>query len=354
MPNATAQPAQSPRPAQPTAQEPPPDAALAQLIFGKCVAMAISVAAKLRIADKLAAGPKSAADLARETETHAPSLYRLLRALASVGVFAEDSDRRFRLTPMAEYLRTGVPGSMRGVADYFGSDWTWRPWGQLLHSVRTGETAFDHVFGEPCFDYLAKHPEESAVFNEGMTGFSSTVAPAVAEAYDFSKFGTVVDVGGGHGALLTTILKAFPTVRGVVYDAPHVVEGAKGPIRAAGLADRCRTEGGDFFQAVPAGGDAYLMKHIIHDWPDDRATTILKNCRKAVNPGGKLLLVEIVIKPGNEPDLGKVLDLEMLVLPSGRERTEAEYARLFAGAGWKLTRVVPTKSAMQVIEGEPV
>jgi SAM-dependent methyltransferase len=354
MSTTIARPAQ-PAPADQSApQAPPPDAMLAQLIFGKCVAMAISVAAKLRIADKLAAGPKSAADLARETDTHAGSLYRVLRALASVGVFAETADGRFRLTPMAEYLRTGVPGSMRGVADYFGSDWSWRPWGQLLHSVRTGETAFDHVFGEPCFDYLAKHPEESAVFNEGMTGFSSKVGPAVAEAYDFSTFGTVVDVGGGHGMLLTTILKAFPKVRGVVFDAPHVVEGAAGPIRVAGLADRCRTEGGDFFQSVPAGGDAYLMKHIIHDWPDDKAATILKNCRQAVNPGGRLLLVEIVIKPENEPDLGKILDLEMLVLPSGRERTEAEYARLFATAGWRLTRVVPTKSPMQVIEGEPI
>ena len=351
MPTATARPAQ---PSHVEQSAPPPDAMLAQLIFGKCVAMAISVAAKLRIADKLAAGPKSAADLARETDTHAPSLYRVLRALASVGVFAEDADGRFRLTPMAEYLRTGVPGSMRGVADYFGSDWSWRPWGHLLDSVRTGETAFDRVFGEPCFDYLAKHPEESAVFNEGMTGFSSLVAPSVVEAYDFSKFGTIVDVGGGHGFLLTAVLKANPKARGVVFDAPHVVEGAAGPIRAAGLADRCRAEGGDFFQAVPAGGDAYLMKHIIHDWPDDKATAILKNCRKGVKPGGKLLLVELVIKPGNEPDLGKILDLEMLVLPSGRERTEAEYARLFAGAGWKLTRVVPTKSPAQVIEGEPV
>lgn len=346
----TARPAQAAGPEQAA----PPDVALAQLVFGKCVSMAISVAAKLRIADKLAAGPRSAADLARETGAHAPSLYRLLRALAGVGVFAEDADGRFRLTPMAEYLRTGVPGSLRGVADYCGSDWSWRAWGHLLDSVRTGETAFDRVFGEPCFDYLAKHPEDSAVFNEGMTGFSSMVAPAVAEAYDFSKFGTVVDVGGGHGILLTTILKSFPTVRGVVFDAPHVVEGATEPIRAAGLADRCRTEGGDFFRVVPAGGDAYLMKHIIHDWPDDKATTILKNCRKAVNPGGKLLLVEIVIKPGNEPDVGKIIDLEMLVLPSGRERTEAEYAKLFAGAGWKLTRVVPTKSPMQVVEGEPV
>lgn len=328
----------------------PPDAQLAQLIIGKCLSMAISVAAKLRIADKLADGPKSAAELAAETKTHAPSLYRVLRALGSVGVFAEQADGRFAQSPMSELLRTGVRGSMRGLADYFGSDWSWRSWGHLMHSVRTGETAFDHVFGEGCFDYLAKHPDESAVFNEGMTGFTSSISVAVAEAFDFSAFGTIVDVGGGHGVMLTTLLQKFPKLKGIVFDAPHVAEGAAEPIRAAGLADRLRAEGGDFFKAVPRGGDAYLMKHIIHDWPDDKAATILENCRQAANRGAKLLLVELVLKPGNEPDLGKILDLEMMALPSGRERTEAEYAKLLAGAGWKLTRVVPTKSPAQVVE----
>jgi 2-polyprenyl-3-methyl-5-hydroxy-6-metoxy-1,4-benzoquinol methylase len=330
-----------------------PDVALAQLVFGKCIAMAVSVAAKLRVADLLADGPKPLADLARKTNTHAPSLYRLLRALAGAGVFAEQVDGRFALTPMGEYLRTGVKGSLRGVADYCGSDWSWRTWGQLLETVRTGRTAFDSVFGEPCFDYLAKHPDDSAVFNEGMTGFSSNIAPAVAEAYDFSPFKTVVDVGGGHGVLLNTILQAYSGVNGIVFDSPHVVVGAEDAIRKAGLTGRCRAVGGDFFQGVPAGGDAYLLKHIIHDWPDDKAATILRNCRKGVNPGGKLLLVEIVLAPGNAPDLGKVLDLEMLVIASGRERTEAEYRQLLAGAGWRLTRVLPTKSPTQIVEAEP-
>lgn len=332
---------------------PPPDAQLAQLVFGKWVSMAVSVAAKLRLADKLADGPKSVADLARETDTHAPSLYRLLRALASVGVFVEE-DGRFRQTPMSECLRTGVPGSMRGIADYCGADWSWRAWGDLLGSVRTGATAFDRVFGEGCFEYLGKRPGESAVFNEGMTGFSSVMAPAVAEAYDFGRFGTVVDVGGGHGMLLTTILKRYPTVRGVVFDSPHVAEGAAGPIRDAGLGDRCRAEGGDFFKAVPAGGDCYLLKHIIHDWPDDKAMTILRNSRSAANPGGRLLLVELVIPPGNAPNVGKLLDLEMLVVASGKERTEAEYAALLAGAGWKMERVIPTKSPAMIVEGTAV
>jgi hypothetical protein len=240
---------------------------------------------------------------------------------------------------------------MRAVADYCGADWSWRPWGRLLETVRTGRTAFDEAFGEPVFDYLAKHPGESAVFDDGMTGFSMQEAPAVAEAYDFSRFGTVVDVGGGHGHLLCTILKKYPGPKGVVFDAPHVAAGATPAIAAAGLADRCRAEGGDFFKSVPAG-DAYVMKHIIHDWPDDKSAAILRNCRAAANPGAKPVLVEMVIPPGNGPSPGKLLDLEMLVIASGKERTEAEYAALLAGAGWKLTRIVPTNAPTSVIEGE--
>jgi len=330
----------------------PPDVALVQLVFGKGISIAISVVAKLRIADLLADGPQTADELARETKTHGPTLYRLLRMLAAVGVFAEQADGRFALTPMGEYLRTGVQGSLRGIADYCGSDWSWRAWGQLLESVRTGRTAFDQVFGEPVFDYLAKHPEESAVFNEGMTGFSSSIAPAVAEAYDFATFKTIVDIGGGHGVLLRTILAANPAVNGIVFDAPHVAAGAAPALLAAGLSERCRAVGGDFFQSVPAG-DAYLLKHIIHDWPDDKATTILRNCRQQVSPGGKLLLVELVLAPGNEADLGKILDLEMLVIASGQERTEAEYRELLAGAGWRLTQVIATKSPARIVEAVP-
>jgi SAM-dependent methyltransferase len=312
------------------------------------------VVAKLRVADKLAAGPKSAADLAKETNTHGPTLYRVLRALAGYGVFSESTDGKFSLTTISELLRTGVPGSMRGMAEFCGAEWSWKAWGDLMYSVQTGKTAFDHVFGEPCFDYLAKHPDESAAFNEGMTGFASMIGPAVAEGYDFSKFGSIVDVGGGHGALLTTILKANPRVKGIVFDAPHVADGARETIRAAGLSDRCRAEGGDFFKAIPPGADAYMMMHIIHDWPNDKAATILKNCRKGVNPGGKLLVVDSVVAPPNVPDNAKVLDLEMLVLPSGQERTEAEFAALFEASGWKLSRVVPTRSPKSVIEGVPV
>src|SRR5262249_10162495 len=226
----------------------PPEAALARPVSAQCPSTAASVAARLRVADLLADGRRPLADLAAGTKTHAPSLYRVLRSLAAAGVFAEQADGRFALTPMGQFLRTGVKGSLRGVADYCGSDWSWRAWGRMLESVQTGRTAFDSVFGEPVFDYLAKHPDQSAVFNEGMTGSSSNVAPAVAEAYDFAAFRTVVDVGGGHGVLLRTILHAYPGVTGIVFDSPHVAAGAEAAIREAGLTGRCRAVGGDFFQ----------------------------------------------------------------------------------------------------------
>jgi len=330
-----------------------PDAALAQLILGKGLSMALTVVAKLRIADLLVSGPKTLEDLATTTNTHAPSLYRILRRVSTVGVFAEQSDGRFTLTPMAQYLCTGVKGSLRGMADFWGSDWSWRSCGALLETVQTGRTAFDSVWGEPLFDYLGKNPGEFAIFNEGMTGFSSRIAPAVAEAYDFTAFKTVVDVGGGHGVLLHTILQAHSGVSGIVFDSPDVVVGTEDAIRKAGLTERCRAVGGDFFESVPTGGDAYLMKFIIHDWNDGKATTILRNCRNSVNPGGKLLLVETVIAPGNAADFGAALDLEMLVLTGGQERTEDEYRQLLAGAGWRLTRVIPTNSLMQIVEAAP-
>src|SRR5262249_41663403 len=212
----------------------PPEVALLRLLFGRSVSMAISVVAKLRVADLLADGPKTLADLGAKTKTHAPSLHRVLRTLVAVGVFAE-TDGRFALTPMGGHLRTGVKGSLRGVADFCGSEWNWRTCGDLLQAVQTGSPAFDRVFGEPVFNYLGRHPDEAAVFDEGMTGISSSIGPAVAEAYNFASFKTVVDVGGGHGVLLSTILQAYPGVNGVVFDSPHVVIGAEDTIRKVGL-----------------------------------------------------------------------------------------------------------------------
>jgi hypothetical protein len=324
------------------------------MIFGKWVSQALSVVARFRVADHLAGGPKTAAELARLTDTKPGPLYRVLRALGGVGVLAEDADGRFALTPVGEYLRSDVPGSLRPIAIYCCDPWSWQAWGGLAESVRTGETAFNRVLGCGPWEYLKDHPDEAATFNEGMIGFSQQMAGPVTKAYDFSQFHTVVDVGGGHGALLTAILKANPNVRGVVYDLPQVVEGAGPALRAAGLADRCRAMGGDFFQEVPSGGDAYLMKHIIHDWNDAKATEILRNCRKAMKSTAKLLLAEIVIPPAGVPSPGKLLDLEMLVICDGKERTEAEYRALLAGAGFRLTRVIPTEAPVSIIEGEPV
>ena len=209
----------------------------------------------------------------------------------------------------------------------------------------------EKTVGVPVFEYFPKHPEESEIFNNAMTMFSAMVIPAVLEVYDFSGIGTLVDVAGGHGRVLTSILQKYPSMRGVLFDLEHVLAGARAAIDSLGLSDRCRTVSGDFFKAVPAGGDAYIMKHIIHDWDDERAATILKNIRSAMNPGGRVILLESVVAPGNQPDFAKLIDLEMLLMPGGRERTEQEFRDLFARAGFELTRIIPTQSPLSVIEG---
>ncbi len=335
-----------------TPEKIPAEQFVVQLFMSKWIGMATSVAAKLRIADHLADGPKTASELATTTKTDAKSLNRVLRALASIGLFQTDEQGRYHINEYSQLMRTGVPGSVRGIMDYCGATWSWRAWENLLHSVKTGETAFDHTFGEPCFDYLAKHPEESAVFNEGMTGFSGPTATAVVEAYDFSGFETLVDVGGGHGLLMLKILANTPKLKGIVFDSPHVVEGATPVIKEAGLENRCRAEGGDFFTSVPKG-DAFIMKHIIHDWNDEKCVTILQNCRSVIPEKGKVLIVEMVIPPGDVPHPAKFLDLEMLVVASGQERTEQEFNALLSKAGFKMTRIIPTKSPVSIIEAIP-
>jgi len=325
---------------------------LMQMVFGKAITQALSVVARFKVADQLATGPKTAAELAIATGLHAGHLYRVMRALAGLGVFSGDADGRFGLTPLGNLLRSDVPGSVRPIATYVCDPWSWKPWGDLAGSVKSGEPVFDRMFGEGVFDYFGKHPDEAATFNEGMTGFSQQAAAAVLKAYDFSKFGTIVDVGGGHGALLLSILTANLWVNGVVFDAPSVAVGAVDAIKGAGLADRCRAEGGDFFKAVP-GGDLIILKHIIHDWNDAKATSILKACRAAIPPTGKLLLVELVVPPGFAPHMAHVLDLEMMVICDGKERTEAEYRELLAGAGFKLTRIVPTEGPHGLVEAIP-
>lgn len=340
----------SPAPTEPL----PPHMALMQMVFGKAITQAISVVARYRLADEMAKGPKTAAELATTAKLHAGHLYRILRALASVGVLADDDQNRFSLTPMGEFLRSDVPGSMRAIATYVCDPWSWKPWGDLAGCAKTGEPAFERVFGEGVFAYLGKHADEAATFNEGMTGFSQQAAAAVLKAYDFARFNTIVDVGGGHGAILCAILKANSKARGIVFDAPPVVAGAAEPIKAAGLAERCRAEGGDFFKSVPTGGDLYILKHIIHDWNDAKATQILKCVRAAIPSTGRLVLVELVVPPGCAPGFAPILDLEMMVLCDGNERTETEYRELLAAAGFKLTRIIPTEGPHSLVEASPV
>ena len=331
----------------------PPPVTLLQMMTGYWVSQAIYVAAKLGIADLLVDGPRTADDLAAATEAHAPSLYRVLRALASVGVFTEATPGSFALTPLAELLRSGTPDSMRALAITYNEE-LYRAWGDVLHSVRTGQPAFEHDFGMPVFEYYAQHPEADRVLNEALAGYTTQLAGAVPNVYDFSPFGIVVDVGGGYGALLAAILRSNPTARGILFDQPHVVAGAEEHLASAGVADRCATVGGDFFIEVPAGGDAYVLSQILHDWDDERCVAILRHCRRAMPDHGRLLVVELVLPPGEEPFFGKWLDLHMLVVASGRERTAAEYGTLFRAAGFELARVVPTPAGPSVVEAVPV
>ena len=331
----------------------PPHAQVIQMAGGHLVSQGIYTLAELGIADELAGGPRTAEELARATATHAPSLYRLLRTMAAFGFLVEDDQRRFATTPLGEALRSDHPGYARSTVRMLAGPPFWAAFGELLHSVKTGNTGFEKVHGRNIFDYLSHHPDEAHVFNESMVGFHGTEPPAVAAAYDFSTIGTLVDVGGGTGNLLTTILQAHPSLRGVLFDMPHVAKEARQAIRAKGLADRCEVKEGSFFDAVPPGGDAYVMSHIIHDWDEEKCVTILENCRRAMTPAARLLLVEMVVPPGNDFHPSKLLDLTMLVGPGGKERTVPEYQALFAKAGFALTRVVPTASPVSVVEGRP-
>jgi hypothetical protein len=334
------------------AKKPSPAAAMFTLITGRWVSHLIFVAAKLELADLLKDGPRAVEDLARAAEVQAPALYRVLRALASFGVFAETRDKRFKLTPLAATLQKAVPGSMRAVALHHSLRYREDAWAQLLHGVRTGETPFLKAHGVSYFEYLKKHPEEFAIFSESMTSMSSAENLAIAAAYKFSGLRTLVDVGGGHGSLLATILQANPKLKGVLFDLPSASTRAKQDrqLTAKGIGERCTIETGNFFEAVPKGGDAYIVKRVLHDWDDERCAKILANCCGAMSEKGKVLVVDSVIPPGNGPDRGKLVDMQMLVI-GGRERTKEEFAALFREAGLKLTRVVPTKCPLSIVEG---
>lgn len=319
-----------------------------QLIRGYWTTQAIFVAAELGVADLLANGPKHPDNLAESTGVRADMLYRVLRALASIGIFAEDADGRFMLTPLAETLR-GDSGQ-RAYARLHGQE-LYQTWGKLLDAVRSGKSGFGHAFGMPAFEYFSKHPERGVVFDKAMTGHHGPEADPMLDAYDFSSFEELVDVGGGNGSLLTSILKRHTHMRGVLFDLPRVVERAVPAIKSTGVGERCRTVGGDFLNSVPGGADVYLLRHVVHDWSDEDAATMLRHCRDAMKPGGRILVVEIVVPAGNDPSFAKWMDL-MMVTYGGKERSEKQYRQLFAAAGLKLTRIVPTKAGISVIEGQ--
>jgi hypothetical protein len=328
---------------------PNPAQQILQIAVGYIASSSLYVAIMLNVPDHLAAGPQTIDELARATGANEDALYRVLRLLASLGVFEETGPRQFGLTPASELLRQGVPGSLRDIAVFLPDPFHLRVYANTMDAVMTGKPAADTTLGMPVFEYLAKNPDYSKVFNDAMTALSAPVAAAAIEAYDFSPFGVIVDVAGGHGEVLMSILQQCPGVRGVLADVGHVIDGARPRIAKAGLADRCQAVACDFFASVPEGGDAYVMKHILHDWDDARATQILRNIGTAMGArGGKVILLESVIAEG--PDFGKFIDIEMLNLPGGRERSADEFRALFAGAGFEMTKVVPTKSPLSVIE----
>lgn len=331
----------------------PPHLQLIQMATASWLSAIVYAAAKLGIADHLAAGPKSAAELAEPTGTHAPTLHRLMRTLAGLGILTGRDAERFELTPLGEALQAGAPGSARSTVLAFCGPALWHAWEEMIYSLQTGKTGFEKALGMPMFDYLAQHPETASHFSAAMVGFHGTEPPAVAAAYDFAGVSTLVDVGGATGNMLVEILSRHPGLRGVLFDRPHVVSDAVTLLDAGGVSARVTIEAGNFFERVPAGGDAYLLSHIIHDWNEEQCLTILGHCRKAMTSDGRLLIVETVLPPGDTPHQGKVQDMVMLVLPGGQERTEAEYAALLDKAGFRLRRIVPTESVVSIVEAVP-
>lgn len=332
-------------------KELPPPVQLMKFIFGKWISKPIYAAAELGIADLLADGPKSIDELARLSNSHAPSLYRMMRALASVGVFAETDEKHFTLTPMAECLKTGA---MRTWAQMVHADWNDKAWDYFLDNVKTGETAFEKAHDMPLFRWLGNNPQAAELLSEANAIKAANSHRAIVEAYDFSGIHTLIDIGGGHGALMAEILEANPAMKGIVADLPPVLEGARKTIREREFENRCELRECDFFRKVPTGGDAYLLSHILHDWQDEQCKTILDNCRKAMKLGSRLLVVEIIVPSGNQPSIAKLLDLEMMIITGGRERTLEEFKNLFQSSGFRLSPVIPTKEGISILEGIPV
>lgn len=330
-----------------------PDQLVRRMMSGFQMTQLVYLAANLKIADHLASGPQTVLHLATATKSHADSLYRVLRALAGFGVFTEGDGRRFGLNPAAELLRSGVSGSLRAAAESRGEDWTWRAWGALRDSVKTGQTGFDLVYGKNTFDWFAEHPEAARLFDEFQADLSAGSAAEVAGTYDFSSARAVVDVGGGNGTVLAAILGRYPGPRGILFDLQHVVDAAA-PVMATNISRRCDFVGGDFFKSVPGNGDIYIMKYILHDWDDSRARDILANCHRAMGDGAKLLVVEDLVCGPNVPCFAKIGDVNMLARTGGRNRTEREYRDLLSAGRFDTQRVLPLADSLALIEAVPI
>jgi hypothetical protein len=335
-----------------TKERNPSPPVLFQMATGYWVSQAIYVAAKLGVADLLKDGPQSCVALATATGADAASLFRLMRALASVGVFSHVRRDCFALSRLAESLRTDAPASLRAMVITVG-EIHYQACGNLLHSIQTGSPAFNHVFGASLFDYLQKNVDAANTFNEGMTNLSSMLVYAVLMAYDFTGISSIVDVGGGEGKLLEKIVGLNPERRGVVFDLPASIEATKQKLNDDTCGRRCSYIAGDFFESVPEGADAYLLCGVIHDWDDDRAVTILRNCRRAMAKNGRVLLVDMLVPESDASSFSKFVDLNMLVMTGGRERTKAEFCALLEAADCEVTRIIPTMAPQSVIEAVP-
>ena len=326
-------------------------ARLRHLIMGFRLTQLIYAATKLELSEHLARSPLTAQELASVVGVDAGALYRLLRALASLGIFAETIDGRFDMTQAAQLLHRNTPGSLRSTAMLYGDETTWRAYGQMSYAIKTGRPAFEHVHGKPFYDYLGEHPSSAMLFDDAMTGFSEIEASAVIPACDVSQTRTVVDVGGGQGALMAALLRAYPHLQAVIFDSSSPTADTKKKFSIADIAGRARFIQGDFFARVPEGGDLYFLKSVLHNWDDSAAAAILRKCSDAMPKHARLLVAERLVPPGNLPSESKLFDINMLVTTGGRERTEAEFALLFRAAGMKLTKVTPTNSHLSLVEG---
>jgi SAM-dependent methyltransferase len=328
-------------------------ALMTQMVMGFLPSAAVGVAAELGIADHLAREPMTAEQLGEAIKSNPRNLHRLLRFLASLGIFEADADNRFKLTPLASLLRSDIEGSMRPMARMvlrMGP----RAADRLIDGVRTTECPFEVAFGQPLFEFLSARPEDAAIFDAAMNGFHGPEAPAVLDAYNFSEVSTLADIGCGNGHVLSGIMKRYPKMRGIFFDQAHVIDRSRAAIDGEGVTNRAQLISGNFMESVPAGADAYHLRHIIHDWTDEPSVQILKNIRRAIPPKGRLLVVEAVVPEGNDPSISKIFDVAMMLWPKGLERTEKEYRDLYKAAGFELSGITPTQSPVSVVEGRPL